>query len=59
VVLFSDATDPSRCAPRGPGIHVLISPRLDELSVDRVFARVMQAAERFKELSTSPSTSVR
>ena len=44
VVLFSDATDPSRCAPRGPAIHVLTSPRLDELPVDRVFTRLMQAA---------------
>jgi ADP-heptose:LPS heptosyltransferase len=54
VVLFSDATDPSRCAPLGTGIHVLISPRLDELPVDRVFTQVMQAAGAFKASATSP-----
>jgi ADP-heptose:LPS heptosyltransferase len=48
VVLFSDASDPSRCAPRGLEIHVLTSPRLDELTVDRVFMQVMQTADRRK-----------
>jgi len=45
VVLFSDASDPSRCAPRGRDIHVLTSPSLDDLSVERVFMQVMQAAD--------------
>ena len=44
VVLFSDASDPSRCAPRGREVHVLASPRLDDLSVDRVFAQAVKAA---------------
>ncbi|MBO0738915.1 MAG: glycosyltransferase family 9 protein [Alphaproteobacteria bacterium] len=42
IVLFSDASVPSRCAPRGSEIHVLTSARLNELPVDRVFASVMQ-----------------
>jgi ADP-heptose:LPS heptosyltransferase len=60
VVLFSDASEPSRCAPRGCEIHVLTSPRLDDLLVDRVFAQVMQAANRLKPLrppSPSPTNS--
>jgi len=44
VVLFSDASDPSRCAPRGGEIYVLSCPRLDDLSVDRVFTRAVEAA---------------
>jgi ADP-heptose:LPS heptosyltransferase len=44
VVLFSRASDPSRCAPRGREVHVLVSPRLDDLSVDRVFAKAVTAA---------------
>jgi ADP-heptose:LPS heptosyltransferase len=61
-VLFSDASDPSRCAPRGREIHVLSSPRLDELPVDRVFMQVIQAAHRRKQFriltpgSTNSST---
>jgi ADP-heptose:LPS heptosyltransferase len=60
VVLFSDASEPSRCAPRGREIHVLTSPRLDDLLVDRVFAQVMQAADRLKPFrppSPSPTNS--
>ena len=60
VVLFSDASEPSRCAPRGREIHVLASPRLDDLLVDRVFAQAMQAADRlkpFRPLSPSPTNS--
>jgi ADP-heptose:LPS heptosyltransferase len=44
VVLFSGASDPSRCAPRGREVHVLVSPRLDDLSVDGVFAQAVKAA---------------
>ena len=60
VVLFSDASEPSRCAPRGREIQVLASPRLDDLLVDRVFAQAMQAADRlkpFRPLSPSPTNS--
>jgi len=45
-VLFSDASDPRRCAPRGREVHVLTSPRLDGLPVGRVFAEVMRATTR-------------
>ncbi len=45
VVLFSDASDPRRCAPRGREIRVLTSPRLDKLPVARVFCEVMQATK--------------
>jgi ADP-heptose:LPS heptosyltransferase len=48
VVLFSDASEPSRCAPRGREIHVITSPRLDDLLVDHVFAQVMRAADPLK-----------
>jgi ADP-heptose:LPS heptosyltransferase len=44
VVLFSDASDPRRCAPRGREVHVLTSPRLDGLPVGQVLTEVMQAA---------------
>lgn len=60
VVLFSDASEPSRCAPRGREIHVLTSPRLDDLLVDRVFAQVIHVADRPKHLrplSPSPTDS--
>jgi ADP-heptose:LPS heptosyltransferase len=45
VVLFSGASDPSRCAPRGREVHVLASGRLEDLSVECVFTKVMQAAD--------------
>jgi ADP-heptose:LPS heptosyltransferase len=50
VVLFSDASDPSRCVPRGREIHVLSSPSLDDLPVCRVFTQVIQAAEGLRQL---------
>jgi ADP-heptose:LPS heptosyltransferase len=50
VVLFSGASDPSRCAPRGREVHVLASPRLDDLSIDRVFAQAVKAAPRSRPL---------
>jgi ADP-heptose:LPS heptosyltransferase len=52
VVLFSDASDPRRCAPRGHEIRVLTSPRLDRLPVSQVFSEVMQAA---RSLMRSPA----
>jgi ADP-heptose:LPS heptosyltransferase len=60
VVLFSDASEPSRCAPRGREIHVLTSPRLDDLLVDHVFAQVLKAAEgltKLRFLSQGPTSS--
>jgi ADP-heptose:LPS heptosyltransferase len=53
VVLFSDASDPSRCAPRGREIHVLSSPCLDDLPVCRVFRQTLQAAEGVTQFATS------
>jgi len=50
VVLFSDASDPSRCAPRGREIHVLSSACLDNLSVCRVLTPVFRAAEGLEHL---------
>jgi ADP-heptose:LPS heptosyltransferase len=44
LVLFSAASDPSRCAPRGKLVHVLIEPDLAELSVQKVFAACMAVA---------------
>ncbi len=38
VVLFSDASDPDLCAPRGQSVSVLRSPSLAELGVDEVAA---------------------
>jgi len=50
VVLFSNASDPSRCAPRGSEIYVLSSPCLDDLPVYRVFTAAIQAAEGIAQL---------
>jgi ADP-heptose:LPS heptosyltransferase len=50
VVLFSNASDPSRCVPRGREIHVLSSPCLDDLPVCRVFTQVLQAARGLRQL---------
>jgi ADP-heptose:LPS heptosyltransferase len=58
VVLFSNASDPSRCAPRGHEIHVLSSPRLNDLSVCRVSAQVIKAVDglrRLRVLSEGPT----
>jgi ADP-heptose:LPS heptosyltransferase len=57
IVLFSAASDPSRCAPRGQEVHVLTSPRLDDLPVDRVFAQAMQAAGWSEAFSMSEASS--
>jgi ADP-heptose:LPS heptosyltransferase len=56
VVLFSDASDPLRCAPRGREIHVLSSPCLDGLPVGRVFGEVMRATRRLKHFSSPVHT---
>jgi ADP-heptose:LPS heptosyltransferase len=57
VVLFSRASDPSRCAPRGREVHVLTSRRLNDLPVDWVFMRVMHATGHSETFSTSKSKS--
>jgi ADP-heptose:LPS heptosyltransferase len=43
IVLFSAASEPRRCAPRGNRVHVLFSADLDVLEVDRVFTQAMRA----------------
>jgi ADP-heptose:LPS heptosyltransferase len=60
LVLFSDASDPSRCAPRGSKVHVLSCPRLADLPVCRVFAHVLQIAEGLRQprpFSQGPTSS--
>ena len=63
IVLFSNASDPSRCAPRGYEVHVLSSPCLDDLPVCRVFTAAIQAAEGMTQLRCrsrgSASSSIR
>jgi ADP-heptose:LPS heptosyltransferase len=36
IILFSDASDPALCAPRGPQVTVLRRPALEELTIDEV-----------------------
>ena len=43
IVLFSAASEPSRCAPRGREVHVLKSASLFDLGVDRVFIEALRA----------------
>ena len=40
VVLFSAASDPALCAPRGPKVTILHAPRLDDLSTNAVEAAI-------------------
>lgn len=44
VVLFSRASDPRLCAPRGTLVRILAEPDLADLSVERVFAACMAVA---------------
>jgi ADP-heptose:LPS heptosyltransferase len=44
VALFSDASDPSRCAPRGGPVRMLAEPDLAKLSVDAVLAAAIELA---------------
>jgi ADP-heptose:LPS heptosyltransferase len=46
VVLFSDASDPSRCAPGGREVRVLTCLRLDMLPITRVFAEAVQVYDQ-------------
>ena len=48
IVLFSAASEPSRCAPRGNRVDVLTGADLDDLEVDRVFTQAMQAVRIFE-----------
>ncbi len=42
VVLFSRASEPSRCAPRGGLVRVLTKPDLTDLAAETVFAEAIQ-----------------
>jgi ADP-heptose:LPS heptosyltransferase len=44
VVLFSRASDPGLCAPRGKLVHVLMEPDLGDISVETVFAACVAMA---------------
>jgi ADP-heptose:LPS heptosyltransferase len=44
IVLFSRASEPQLCAPRGKLVCVLMEPDLAELSVEKVFAACMAVA---------------
>jgi ADP-heptose:LPS heptosyltransferase len=54
-VLFSDASDPGRCAPRGRQVHVLTSPRLDDLQVGQVFAPLADCLKQLRLPSRGPA----
>jgi len=41
VVVFSHASDPARCAPRGRVVRVLTVPDLNDLDVEVVLAEAM------------------
>jgi hypothetical protein len=43
VVLFSKASDPALCAPRGPVVRILRKPNLAELSVVEVAEATLKA----------------
>jgi len=44
VVLFSSASDPSLCGPRGASVRVLIEPDLTTVTVETVLAAALDAA---------------
>ncbi len=46
VVLFSAASDPAWCAPRGSVVQVLTTPDLEALEVDRVLAEAVAIIDR-------------
>ena len=46
VVLFSGASDPAWCAPRGRMVRVLAAPSLDELEVEQVLAEAVKIIEQ-------------
>ncbi len=44
LVLFSDASDPALCAPRGPAVQILHRPDLGNLAVEEVEAALSPRA---------------
>jgi ADP-heptose:LPS heptosyltransferase len=53
VVLFSRASEPSRCAPRGRAVRVLAEPELAGLAVDMVFTEALGLLGAAEELTES------
>jgi ADP-heptose:LPS heptosyltransferase len=49
VVLFSGASDPAWCAPRGRMVRVLTTPNLDDLELDEVLAAALGVVERRRQ----------
>lgn len=47
VVLFSQASDPAWCAPRGRVVRVLTAPDLDDLDIDRVLAEAIDVVGEY------------
>ena len=54
-VLFSDASDPGRCAPRGRQVHVLTSPCLNDLEVGQVFTLLAGCLKQLRLPSRGPT----
>jgi ADP-heptose:LPS heptosyltransferase len=54
-VLFSDASDPGRCAPRGRQVHVLTSPCLDDLEVGQVLTLLAACLKQLRLPSRGPT----
>jgi ADP-heptose:LPS heptosyltransferase len=53
VVLFSRASSPSLCAPRGAAVRVLTEPDLADLAVETVFAAAVAAAAQAEVTAAS------
>ncbi len=53
VVLFSRASEPSRCAPRGSIVRIITERDLAALTIDRVFAEVIEALSSREAVPTS------
>jgi ADP-heptose:LPS heptosyltransferase len=57
IVLFSAASDPAWCAPRGLVVRVLTTPDLEALEVDRVLAEAVAIIDRPAMLQESEPAS--
>ena len=54
VVLFSRASEPARCAPRGGAVRVLTRPDLADLPVETVLAEALALAATAAEVKGNP-----
>jgi ADP-heptose:LPS heptosyltransferase len=57
VVLFSRASDPSLCAPRGKKVRILMEPNLADLAAETVFAACMAATKATDAAIARPAAS--